>query len=93
MLSRLMLKQGNVLLLDEPTNHLDMETIVALNNAMKDFAGTILFTSHDHELNNSVANRVIEITPNGNLDKLMTYDEYIQSEAVKEQKESLYTPA
>ncbi|MEX2590398.1 MAG: ATP-binding cassette domain-containing protein [Chitinophagales bacterium] len=89
MLSRLMLKEGNVLLMDEPTNHLDMETIVALNNAMKDFAGTILFTSHDHELNNSVATRVIELTPNGALDKLMNYDEYINSEAVKEQREAL----
>lgn len=89
MMSRLMLKEGNVLLMDEPTNHLDMETIVALNNAMKDFAGTILFTSHDHELNNSVANRVIELTPNGALDKLMTYDEYIKSDAVKEQREAL----
>jgi ATPase subunit of ABC transporter with duplicated ATPase domains len=91
MFSRMMLQQGNVLLFDEPTNHLDLESITALNNGMKDFKGTILFTSRDHELIETVANRIIEITPGGIIDKLMTYDEYINSEAVKQQREELYS--
>ena len=70
--------QGNILTFDNPTNHLDLESIQALNNAMINFKGTILFTSHDHELTQSVANRIIEITPNSNYDKLMTYQEYIE---------------
>lgn len=89
MLSRQMLKEGNVLMLDEPTNHLDLESIQALNNALQDFKGTILFTSHDHTFTQTVANRVIEISPNGTLDKLMEYDEYISNEKVKEQREAL----
>jgi ATPase subunit of ABC transporter with duplicated ATPase domains len=90
MISRMMLAGGNVLILDEPTNHLDLESITAFNNALKDFPGTVLFTSHDHEFTQTVANRIIEITPNGFIDKLMTYDEYITSEKVSEQKELLY---
>ncbi|GAA4912921.1 ABC-F family ATP-binding cassette domain-containing protein [Mucilaginibacter defluvii] len=90
MFSRMMLQQANVLLFDEPTNHLDLESITALNNGMKDFRGTILFTSRDHELVETVANRIIEITPAGTIDKLMSYDEYINSEAVKKQREELY---
>ncbi len=90
MFSRMMLQQANVLLFDEPTNHLDLESITALNNGMKDFRGTILFTSRDHELLETVANRIIEITPAGTIDKLMTYDEYLSSEAVKKQREELY---
>ena len=82
MISRMMLAGGNVLILDEPTNHLDLESITAFNNALKDFPGTVLFTSHDHEFTQTVANRIIEITPNGFIDKLMTYDEYITSEKV-----------
>ena len=90
MISRMMLAGGNVLILDEPTNHLDLESITAFNNALKDFPGTVLFTSHDHEFTQTVANRIIEITPNGFIDKLMTYDEYINSEKVSEQKVLLY---
>src|SRR5688572_5387930 len=90
MISRAMMPGANVLILDEPTNHLDLESITAFNNALKDFPGTVLFASHDHEFTNTVANRIIEITPNGFIDKLMTYDEYIDNEKVAEQKEALY---
>lgn len=90
MFSRMMLQQANLLLFDEPTNHLDLESITALNNGMKDFKGTILFTSRDHELTETVANRIIELTPSGVIDKLMTYDEYISSEAVKELRQKMY---
>lgn len=90
MISRMMLDGANLLILDEPTNHLDLESITAFNNALKDFPGTVLFTSHDHEFTQTVANRIIEITPNGFIDKLMTYDEYVESEKVTAQKELLY---
>jgi ATPase subunit of ABC transporter with duplicated ATPase domains len=90
MISRMMLAGANLLILDEPTNHLDLESITAFNNALKDFPGTVLFTSHDHEFTQTVANRIVEISPNGFIDKLMTYDEYIESEKVAEQKEALY---
>lgn len=90
MISRTMLAGANLLILDEPTNHLDLESITAFNNALKDFPGTVIFTSHDHEFTNTVANRIIEISPNGFIDKLMSYDEYIESEKVAEQKEALY---
>ncbi len=90
MISRVMLAGANLLILDEPTNHLDLESITAFNNALKDFPGTVLFTSHDHEFTQTVANRIVEISPNGFIDKLMTYDEYIESERVAEQKEALY---
>jgi ATPase subunit of ABC transporter with duplicated ATPase domains len=90
MISRMMLAGANLLILDEPTNHLDLESITAFNNALKDFPGTVLFTSHDHEFTQTVANRIIEITPNGHIDKLMTYDEYISSEPINAQKESMY---
>jgi len=90
MVSRMMLAGANLLLLDEPTNHLDLESITAFNNALKDFPGTVLFTSHDHEFTQTVANRILEITPNGFIDKLMTYDEYIENEKVAKQKEVLY---
>ena len=90
MVSRMMLAGANLLILDEPTNHLDLESIQAFNNGLKDFPGTVIFTSHDHEFTQTVANRIIEITPNGFIDKLMTYDEYITSEKVSEQKEALY---
>lgn len=91
MTSRVMLAGANLLMLDEPTNHLDLESIQAFNNALKDFPGTVLFTSHDHEFMNTVANRIVEITPNGFIDKLMTYDEYLENEKVAEQKEALYS--
>ncbi len=90
MISRMMLAGANLLILDEPTNHLDLESITAFNNALKDFPGTVLFTSHDHEFTNTVANRIIEITPNGFIDRLMTYDEYVENERVAELKEGLY---
>ena len=77
MLSRMMLMEGNLLIFDTATNHLDLESIQSLNNSMIDFPGTILFSSHDHELTNSVASRIIEINPNINYDKLMTYSEFI----------------
>jgi ATPase subunit of ABC transporter with duplicated ATPase domains len=90
MISRTMLAGANLLILDEPTNHLDLESIQAFNNALKEFPGTVLFTSHDHEFTQTVANRIIEITPNGFIDRLMTYDEYIENEKVALQKEALY---
>ena len=90
MLSRAMLQQANVLIMDEPTNHLDLESITALNNGLKDFGGTVLFTSHDHEFMQTVANRVIELGPNGILDKLMSFDDYLTDPAVKQQREELY---
>src|SRR6201994_2679656 len=93
MFSRMMLQQPNVLVFDEPTNHLDLESITALNNGMKDFRGTILFTSRDHELTETVANRIIELTPGGLIDKLMDYDEYINSDAVQKQREEMYSLA
>lgn len=93
MFSRMMLQAANLLLLDEPTNHLDLESITALNNGMKDFRGTILFTSRDHELTQTVATRIIELTPGGSIDKLMGYDEFINSETVKKQQEELYALA
>ena len=90
MLSRMMLSGANVLMLDEPTNHLDLESIESLNNGLIDFKGPILFTSHDHQFVQTVASRIIEITPAGILDKLMTYDEYLTDERVKAQREELY---
>jgi ATPase subunit of ABC transporter with duplicated ATPase domains len=90
MISRMMLASPNLIVLDEPTNHLDLESIQAFNNALKDFPGTVLFTSHDHEFIQTVANRIVELTPNGCIDKLMTYDEYIENEKVAEQKVALY---
>jgi len=93
MFSRMMLQAANVLLFDEPTNHLDLESITALNNGMKDFRGTILFTSRDHELTQTVATRIVELTPGGSIDKLMGYDEFIKSEVVKKQQEELYALA
>lgn len=89
MLSRMMMAKGNLLMFDEPTNHLDLESITALNNGMKDFKGTIIFTSRDHELTQTVADRIIEISPNGMLDKEMTFDEYISDERVQAQREEL----
>ena len=90
MLSKMMLAKGNLLMMDEPTNHLDLESITALNNAMKEFQGTMLFTSHDHELVNTVANRIIELTPNGIIDKMMPYDEYLADTKIVELQSTLY---
>ena len=90
MLSKTMLAQPNFLLLDEPTNHLDLESITALNNGLVDFKGNLIVSSHDHKLMNTVCNRIIEITPNGVLDKLMTFDEYLASKDVRAQREEMY---
>lgn len=86
MLSKLMLESPNLLILDEPTNHLDLESIQAFNNSLIEYAGMVLFHSHDHEFINTVANRVIELTPNGVIDKMCTYDEYIEDASVKERR-------
>ena len=83
MLSKMMLRTANVLLLDEPTNHLDLESITALNNGLIDFDGPIIFTSHDHQFVQTIANRIIEITPNGVIDRMMTYDEYLEHPEVQ----------
>ncbi|MBO7068660.1 MAG: ATP-binding cassette domain-containing protein [Bacteroidaceae bacterium] len=90
MIARMQLKNANCLILDTPTNHLDLESIQAFNNNLKLFKGNILFSSHDHEFIQTVATRIIELTPNGTIDKLMDYDEYISSDAIKEQKERMY---
>ena len=90
MLSRMMLANGNCLILDEPTNHLDLESITAFNNNLKDWKQVALFTSHDHEFMQTVANRIIELTPAGVIDKRMTFDEYISDEQVKALREKMY---
>jgi ATPase subunit of ABC transporter with duplicated ATPase domains len=90
MLSKMMLAKANLLMMDEPTNHLDLESITALNNGMQEFQGTILFTSHDHELVNTVANRIVEITPNGIIDKMMPYDDYLADAKITQMQEELY---
>ncbi len=90
MVSRMMLANANCLMLDEPTNHLDLESITAFNNAMKDWKHNALFTSHDHEFTETVANRIIEITPKGIIDKRMSYDEYLTNEQVKETRKNYY---
>jgi ATPase subunit of ABC transporter with duplicated ATPase domains len=90
MISRMMLNGANCLILDEPTNHLDLESITAFNNAMKDWKHVALFTSHDHEFVQTVANRIIEITPSGVIDKRMSYDEYLSDKQIKALRESMY---
>jgi ATPase subunit of ABC transporter with duplicated ATPase domains len=90
MTARMILSAANLLTLDEPTNHLDLESITAFNNALKDYKGTVLFTSHDHEFTETVANRIIELTPNGTIDRHMSYDEYITSEELKELRNEMY---
>ncbi|MBC3759723.1 ATP-binding cassette domain-containing protein [Hyunsoonleella sp. SJ7] len=90
MLSRMMMVRANVLMLDEPTNHLDLESITAFNNSLKNFKGTVLFTTHDHEFAQTVANRVIELTPNGIIDRYTTFDEYMQDSKIKELRNKMY---
>ena len=90
MLSRMMMTRGNVLLFDEPTNHLDLESIQALNNSLIKYKGTLLFTTHDHKFAQTVANRIIELTPKGVIDRFMTFDEYLANEKVQELREKLY---
>ncbi len=90
MLSRMMMIRANVLMLDEPTNHLDLESITAFNNSLKNFKGSVLFTTHDHEFAQTVANRVLEITPNGVIDRYMTFDEYLDDEKIQEMRKKMY---
>jgi ATPase subunit of ABC transporter with duplicated ATPase domains len=90
MIARMQLKNANCLILDTPTNHLDLESIQAFNNNLVSFKGNILFSSHDHEFIETVADRIIELTPKGTIDKLMPYDDYIYDEQIKEQKQSMY---
>lgn len=91
MLSRMMMMRANVLMLDEPTNHLDLESITAFNNSLKNFKGTVLFTTHDHEFAQTVANRVIELTPAGAIDRYLSFDEYMSDKKIKEQREKMYS--
>ena len=93
MIARMQLKNANCLILDTPTNHLDLESIQAFNNNLVAFKGNILFASHDHEFINTVADRIIELTPSGTIDKLMSYDDYIYDSAIREQKERMYAQA
>nr|WP_299173751.1 ABC-F family ATP-binding cassette domain-containing protein [uncultured Allomuricauda sp.] len=93
MLSRMMMLRANVLLLDEPTNHLDLESITAFNNSLKNFKGTVLLTTHDHEFVHTVANRIIEITPKGCIDRYLTFDDYMSDKTIKEQREKMYAVA
>jgi len=90
MLSRMMMIRANVVMLDEPTNHLDLESITAFNNSLKSFKGTVLFTTHDHEFAQTVADRVIELTPNGGIDRYLTFDEYMSDKTIKEQRLKMY---
>ncbi len=90
MLSRMMMLRANVLMLNEPTNHLDLESITAFNNSLKNFKGTVLFTTHDHEFSQTVANRIIELTPNGIIDRYMTFDEYMNDKNIQELREKMY---
>ncbi|MBD0776502.1 ATP-binding cassette domain-containing protein [Maribacter sp. ANRC-HE7] len=90
MLSRMMMLRANVLMLDEPTNHLDLESITAFNNSLKNFKGTVLFTTHDHEFAQTVADRIIELTPQGNIDRYLTFDEYMSDKTIKEQRNKMY---
>ncbi|TDN88779.1 ATPase subunit of ABC transporter with duplicated ATPase domains [Salegentibacter sp. 24] len=90
MLSRMMMMRANVVMLDEPTNHLDLESITAFNNSLKNFKGTVMFTTHDHEFAQTVANRVIELTPGGAIDRYATFDEYMSDNKIKEQRDKMY---
>lgn len=90
MLSRMMMIRANVLMLDEPTNHLDLESITAFNNSLKNFKGSVLFTTHDHEFAHTVANRILEITPNGVIDRYMSFDDYLEDDKIKELRKKMY---
>ena len=91
MLSRMMMLRANVLMLNEPTNHLDLESITAFNNSLKNFKGTVLFTTHDHEFSQTIANRIIELTPSGIIDRYMTFDEYMDDKNIQELREKMYS--
>jgi len=90
MLSKMMLSGSNVLLLDEPTNHLDLESITALNNGLINFKGSLIFSSHDHQFIQTIANRIFELTPKGLVDKQMTYDEYLENAELQKQVSLMY---
>ena len=90
MLSRMMMERANVLMLDEPTNHLDLESITAFNNSLKNYKGSVIFTTHDHEFAQTVGNRVVELTPKGIIDRYMTFDEYLDDEKVQELRTKMY---
>ena len=91
MLSRMMMMRANVVMLDEPTNHLDLESITAFNNSLKNFKGTVMLTTHDHEFSQTVGNRIVELTPNGVIDRYLSFDEYMSDPKVKEQREKMYS--
>lgn len=91
MLSRMMMERANILMLDEPTNHLDLESITAFNNSLKNFKGSVIFTTHDHEFAQTVGNRVVELTPNGAIDRYMTFDDYLDDEKVQELRVKMYS--
>jgi ATPase subunit of ABC transporter with duplicated ATPase domains len=91
MLSRMMMIRANVLMLDEPTNHLDLESITAFNNSLNNFKGSILFTTHDHEFAQTVGNRILELTPNGAIERYMTFDEYLEDDKIKELRQKMYS--
>jgi ATPase subunit of ABC transporter with duplicated ATPase domains len=91
MLSRMMMKRANVLIVDEPTNHLDLESIQALNNSLKNFKGTVMLTTHDHQFAQTVGNRVIELTPNGVIDRYTTFEEYMDDKKIKELRDKMYS--
>ncbi len=90
MISRMMMLRANVLMLDEPTNHLDLESITAFNNSLKNFKGSVLFTTHDHEFAQTVGNRILELTPNGIIDRYMSFDDYLDDPKIKELREKMY---
>ncbi|WP_281635262.1 ABC-F family ATP-binding cassette domain-containing protein [Flavobacterium marginilacus] len=90
MLSRMMMERANILMLDEPTNHLDLESITAFNNSLKNYKGSVIFTTHDHEFAQTVGNRVVELTPNGVIDRYMTFDEYLDDDKIQEQRKKMY---
>jgi ATPase subunit of ABC transporter with duplicated ATPase domains len=90
MLSRMMMKRANVLMVDEPTNHLDLESIQAFNNSLKNFKGTVLLTTHDHQFAQTVGNRVVELTPNGVIDRYSTFEDYMDDKKIKELRQKMY---
>ena len=90
MISRMMMKKANVLMLDEPTNHLDLESITTFNNSLKKYKGTVLLTTHDHQFAQTLANRIVELTPKGVIDRYMSFDEYMQDEKIKDLRDKMY---
>lgn len=91
MISRMMMQRANVLMLDEPTNHLDLESITAFNNSLKNFKGSVILTTHDHEFAQTVGNRIVELTPNGVIDRYMTFDDYLEDDKIQELRKKMYS--